>query len=796
MLSFHTNRASRTISAAAARLALCLTLLLTACSAGEAPAPTPTATALPAPAQAPAAPAALLARALESRALGDYDAAATDAHALVEAAPDAPEARPARYYLAESYARRGRWASAIAALSAFLADGPADAFAAQARFWLARSYEATGEHGRAADEYGAYRALAAPLEPYAALRQADQLELLGRHEDAAALFEAVAGNDDLPRAERAGSLEGAIRARRALGQAQGVLALYARLLDMAEVPSYRAGLLASAAALADEAGDAASALAWRRELCAEHVGSVEAADAAPLLLAAGELAPADAARILFAAERHEAALPLFESAIAAATGDEALALRRQRALSLRAAAQWQPALDELAAVGAAAPDGEVGRQAQLDWAQTLGQSGATEQAIAAYREFAGAYAQDARAPEALRRVAELLERAGDAAGAVEQRLDLGRRFPKSEQAPAALHAAALARFQAGDWQGARDAWQLIVDAAAEPLERVRAAFWAGRAAQEAGDDAAAGALFAQARALAPESYYGERAAAVLDVDPPAPAVALDAPLAPGDWLALGGWVSDTFKLGAAPDGAAPPALASSGAITRALALEEVGLGEQAMDEWGAARAAADAEPAQLLAIARLAHERGLPAVALAAAQQLLAAAPAEAPQPPAALDRLRFPVPWPALVRASAAAEGLDPLLLLALIRQESKFDPTAVSSAGARGLAQIMPDTAHGIARQLGVAEFQLDALDAPATSVRFGAYYIAQQLRASDGSVPAALAAYNAGPGNSQSWSEAADPAADADLFVELIDFGETRAYVKLVDSYYQAYQRLYQL
>jgi soluble lytic murein transglycosylase len=792
MLRFSKHRVCRNTAPTFARLALCLALLLAACSAGEPPAPTPAAAPnATAPALPPAPPVELLARALAARAIGDYDAAAADVYALVEAAPTAPEARAARYYLAESYARRGRWASAIVALSAFVADGSVDALAAQARFWLARSHEAAGDPAAAADEYAAYRALAAPLEPYAALRQAGQLEQLGRHEDAAALYEAAAESEGLPSGQRAAALEGAIGAGRADGQPEAALALYGRLLALAEQPAYRAALLASASALAEEAGDGERARAWRRELYDQHVGSAEAADAAPLLLAAGEISPAEAARVLFAAERYEAALPLFEAAIPAAAGDEALELRRQRALSQRAAAQWQPALDELAAVGAAAPDAEVGRQAQLEWAQTLGQSGAPEQAIAAYRQFADAYPEDVRAPEALRRAAELLERAGDAAGAVEQRLDLGRRFPKSEQAPAALHAAALARFQASDWQAAREAWQLIVDAAAEPLERVRAAFWAGRAAQEAGDDAAASALFAQARALAPESYYGERAAEMIDPEPPAPSVALDAPLAPSDWLALSDWVSATFELGAAP-----PALTQSDAVTRALALGEVGLHAQATAEWGGARVGASDDPAALLAIARLAHERGLPAVALSAAQQLLASAPSDAPPPPEALDRLRYPAPWPALVRASADAQGLDPLLLLALIRQESRFDPNAVSSAGARGLAQIMPDTAQGIARQMEVPEFQLDALDAPATSVRFGAYYIAQQLRATDGNVPAALAAYNAGPGNAQRWSEAIDPTSAPDLFVELIDFGETRSYVKLVYSYYRAYQRLYQL
>jgi soluble lytic murein transglycosylase-like protein len=97
-------------------------------------------------------------------------------------------------------------------------------------------------------------------------------------------------------------------------------------------------------------------------------------------------------------------------------------------------------------------------------------------------------------------------------------------------------------------------------------------------------------------------------------------------------------------------------------------------------------------------------------------------------------------VPYAAQITAAAKANGIDPALLAGLIKQESGFNPNAGSSAGARGLTQLMPSTAAG----LGVT----NVLD-PAQSIQAGAKYLKQQLDAFGGDVTKALAAYNAGPG-----------------------------------------------
>jgi soluble lytic murein transglycosylase-like protein len=119
--------------------------------------------------------------------------------------------------------------------------------------------------------------------------------------------------------------------------------------------------------------------------------------------------------------------------------------------------------------------------------------------------------------------------------------------------------------------------------------------------------------------------------------------------------------------------------------------------------------------------------------------------------------------PFAAEITAAAEANGLDPALLAGLIKQESNFNPTAGSPAGARGLAQLMPATAAG----LGVT----NVLD-PVQSINGGAKYLKQQLDAFGGDVAKALAAYNAGPGAVK-------------RFGGIPPYAETQNYVRIVQA-----------
>ncbi len=141
---------------------------------------------------------------------------------------------------------------------------------------------------------------------------------------------------------------------------------------------------------------------------------------------------------------------------------------------------------------------------------------------------------------------------------------------------------------------------------------------------------------------------------------------------------------------------------------------------------------------------------------------------------PVELLRLQYPIRY-----AFTIMENYPELsLALAMIWQESLFDPVAVSPANAKGLMQIIPSTARTIARDLGVSDYTYAD---PTISIKFGTHYFKEMLNEFN-SVPLSLAAYNAGPVRVRRWIKY-DPNSELEAFIELIPYDETRNYVKLI-------------
>jgi soluble lytic murein transglycosylase len=149
-------------------------------------------------------------------------------------------------------------------------------------------------------------------------------------------------------------------------------------------------------------------------------------------------------------------------------------------------------------------------------------------------------------------------------------------------------------------------------------------------------------------------------------------------------------------------------------------------------------------------------------------------------------------MPYPDAVREATARGDVDPGLVYSLMREESSFRPDVVSIAGARGLLQLMPDTAERVARALPLPGFTSDALFDPRTNVRLGADYLASLLRQFSGRTSAAVGSYNAGPHVVVRWLP--EGGGEDDEWVEEIPYEETRAYVKRVLRSAEAYRVLY--
>jgi len=152
-----------------------------------------------------------------------------------------------------------------------------------------------------------------------------------------------------------------------------------------------------------------------------------------------------------------------------------------------------------------------------------------------------------------------------------------------------------------------------------------------------------------------------------------------------------------------------------------------------------------------------------------------------------------YPLAYWQIVDPAAQATALDPLLVEALIRQESLFEPDAVSPADAHGLMQILPRTAREIATGAGLPPPDRQSLHEPAVNVALGTRLLRRLLDRYGGSLVKALAAYNGGEDAVAKW-ERRHPGRDEDEFVELISYRETRDYVRAVIGGRQTYYRLY--
>ncbi|MBK7785476.1 MAG: lytic transglycosylase domain-containing protein [Gemmatimonadetes bacterium] len=340
-------------------------------------------------------------------------------------------------------------------------------------------------------------------------------------------------------------------------------------------------------------------------------------------------------------------------------------------------------------------------------------------------------------------------------------LALVTRYPHADSVGRAGFLAALALYEEGRIDQAGEEWSRIhqLDTGADGLA---AGYWAARALHEAGDTSGATLLWQSVMARDSVSYYAYASAAR---------------------LGRPGW-----QPAAAPD-RFTHFLDVDSAMSRIGLLKAAGMVEEASWERAWLTAERVRSPQRLLSVADAFRRLGDPDASIASARAALArGAPRDA-----RTYRLLYPRHYEDNLAAEARAIGVDPLVVAALIRQESAWNAGARSRVGARGLMQVMPATGRLIARQLGVRGWRVDHLDEPALNLRFGTFYLGQVLQRFNGDLVRALAAYNAGPGRVPLWSvgRAAD---DPEMFVERIGFKETRDYVRTIQRNVALYRALY--
>ncbi len=342
-------------------------------------------------------------------------------------------------------------------------------------------------------------------------------------------------------------------------------------------------------------------------------------------------------------------------------------------------------------------------------------------------------------------------------------------------------------------------FQDVIEKSRSAEFRAAAHFWVGKLELARGNTHKAAALFSAAARLKPYSYYGMRARGALPhlTEPrlsgpagalrpqeglillaPQPGIVIPHPTRTDDDRPKPpGFVRRLLR-----DNRTRERVAVASRLARA-GLEEA---EWELEALNARFGKRDAK----WALAWILYDAGAHDRAIRLAETLEARQGATAVQV-----KLVYPLAFPSEVDSAAARFGVDKLLLEALMREESRFSADDVSSAGAVGLMQLMPDTARWVAEQVEPVEFTAERIAEPSVNIALGAWYIRHLLDRFDGNLVYAIAAYNAGPGNVDKWVRARDDKTrDVDAFIEAIPFEETRGYVKRVLRSYAAYTMLY--
>ncbi len=406
-------------------------------------------------------------------------------------------------------------------------------------------------------------------------------------------------------------------------------------------------------------------------------------------------------------------------------------------------------------------------------ARALARADRDRQAIDAFRRLVHRWPRDGHAPEAEYMAAWLGMRHGFASGTRAMQRFLAS--PRAQRDPGLLRDAlwqlGFHAFEHRRFVQAADLLGRYAQTGTGAMVRGRGLYWVGRARMAARQRGKAVEAFRGVLAIDPLHWYGLLArdrlvAAGVDPGPPF-GTAVSTPIA-----------------------APPPPPADATPPPDVAFFERLGLLDDARealeaDEGAVSRAASAGKGLETLVATYAALGDATRAFRLTARGRA-----ADLGHAPRSDDRwvwwAAYPRPWPQLVAQAAQGVGLPVELVYAVMRQESAYDPEAVSYADARGLMQLMPRTAEHVARDAGI-ELDESMLFDPIWNVRLGTTYLATLTRSL--ALPLAIGAYNAGVVNMRRWLTRAGPM-DLDRFVEQIPVDQTRNYIRRVVSHYAHY------
>jgi peptidoglycan lytic transglycosylase len=390
------------------------------------------------------------------------------------------------------------------------------------------------------------------------------------------------------------------------------------------------------------------------------------------------------------------------------------------------------------------------------------------QALDIFNQIIARYPRSAVADRAIYAAGDIYEWMGKKDEAIAHYNHVRLQFPRSQVRDDATWRLAWLYYGTGELSEAYRMFKLLGSEARESGLKTAAHYWQGRAAEKAGDTDLAKQIFGEVYDASQESYYHGLAVSAL--------------------AKLGAPVKEQNFSEPIPEHITEPPGTPRVAfhLARARALSEVSLHSLAVGEIDAIENLTGLDVRTRLFLSREYFKNQAYRRSLALASQL--------PVSESERDFYRFPLAHWQTIQRKALERGIDPYLILALIRQESLFDARARSPAFALGLMQLLPSTAARVAHQIGMSAPSNEKLLDPEVNLTLGTQYLKDLLRRYSDNWFKAIAAYNAGEAAVDRWEKeiATD---DEEEFVERIPYFETRGYVKLVMRNHRIYKKLYE-
>ncbi len=364
--------------------------------------------------------------------------------------------------------------------------------------------------------------------------------------------------------------------------------------------------------------------------------------------------------------------------------------------------------------------------------------------------------------------------------AIDYYRELHERFPAGTKAAYAHWKCAWLTYRQNRKEQAKKYFDEQIEFYPGTNEVPNAMYWRGRMAEDEAQYGAARAYYQKLGERYRNYYYGVLARKRLAALPVAPAVV----------------VASLQHIGSAPayddDSKVTDPPEDDLHYMRARLLENAGMTDLAVREL---QAGSSTGPSwEMLEIARIYSSGGDYCRALQALKRAIAGYFAmDVDGLPAPYWHGLFPRPYWDTLRRYSEENGLDPYLVASLIRQESEFNPGAISRANAYGLMQLLPRTGRDEARKEGLHHFSTDSLLDPTMNIELGTHYFRQMIDHFGGQTEYALAAYNAGADRVEDW-RASGNFRDVEEFVESIPFTETREYVQAIVRNTEVYKRVY--